>query len=247
MLAWLNLITHLLNQWFAAPVDSLLTALHIQPIHPSHPIDNTLTLELIVFAALILFFIIVRAGLSVEKPGSAQHLAELVHEFVVGQAEQVMGHGFEPFLPVVTCLAVFILACNLVGLLPGIETPTANPIVPLGLALFTFVYYNWNGVRAQGPVGYAKHFMGPVWWIAPLMVPIEIISHFARILSLTVRLFANMLASDMITIIFFSMVPLALPLVGLGLHLFVAVIQAYIFMLLTMIYLGEATAHAEQH
>jgi F-type H+-transporting ATPase subunit a len=120
-------------------------------------------------------------------------------------------------------------------------------VVPLGLAIFTFVYYNWHGVRAQGPIGYLKHFMGPVWWLAPLMFPIEIISHFARILSLTVRLFANMLASDMITIIFFSMLPLVLPIAGLGLHLFVALIQAYIFMLLTMIYLGLATEHAEQH
>jgi F-type H+-transporting ATPase subunit a len=247
MLAWLLLLTRLLNQWFAAPVNQLMAMLHIQPIHPTHPITTTFTLELIVFAALVLFFIVARISLSVEKPGSTQHLAELIHEFVSGQADQVMGHGYEPFMPVVTCLLIFILSCNLMGLLPNIETPTANPVVPLGLALFTFIYYNWNGLRAQGPIGYAKHFMGPVWWIAPLMVPIEIISHFARILSLTVRLFANMLASDMITIIFFSMIPLALPLVGLGLHLFVAVIQAYIFMLLTMIYLGEATAHAEDH
>jgi len=146
---------------------------------------------------------------------------------------------------VVTCVLIFILLCNCMGLLPGVETPTANVVVPLGLALFTFLYYNWNGVRAQGPIGYLKHFMGPAWWIAPLMFPIEIISHLARILSLTVRLYANMFASDLITLIFFSMIPLALPIIGLGLHLFVALIQAYIFMLLTTIYLGEATAHAE--
>jgi F-type H+-transporting ATPase subunit a len=247
MLAWIEFITRLLNDWFAAPVDALLGKLGIQPAHPTHPINNTLTLELIVLAGLILFFVIVRLSLSVEKPGTAQHLAEITHEFVDGQAEQVMGHGHERYLPVVTCLLVFILCLNLFGLLPGIDTPTSNPAVPLGLAVFTFLYYNWNGVRAQGPIGYVKHFMGPAWWIAPLMFPIEIISHLARMLSLTVRLYANMLASDLITLIFFSMVPLALPLVGLGLHAFVAIIQAYIFMLLTTIYLGEATAHAEQH
>jgi F-type H+-transporting ATPase subunit a len=247
MLAWINFLTHLLNAWFAAPVTALLLRLGIHPVHPSHPIDNTLTLELIVFFALILVFILVRASLSVEKPGDGQHVAEMVHEFVTGQAEQVMGHGYEKFLPVITCLLLFILCCNLFGLLPGVDTPTANPAVPLGLAIFTFIYYNWHGVRAQGPIGYLKHFMGPVWWLAPLMFPIEIISHFARILSLTVRLFANMLASDMITIIFFSMIPVVLPIAGLGLHLFVALIQAYIFMLLTMIYLGLATEHAESH
>jgi F-type H+-transporting ATPase subunit a len=246
MLAWINFITRLLNEWFGAPLSALLEKLGIHPASPGQPINNTLTLELIVFVGLVVFFIVVRVRLSVEKPGNAQHLAEMLHEFVTGQAEQVMGHGYERFLPVVTCLLLFILCCNCFGLLPGIDTPTANPVVPLGLALFTFVYYNWNGVRAQGPVGYIKHFMGPVWWLAPLMFPIEIISHFARVLSLTVRLFANMVASDMITIIFFSMIPLVLPIAGLGLHLFVAVIQAYIFMLLAMIYLGLATEHVEE-
>ena len=247
MLAWITALNHLLNHWFGAPVDALLEMVGIHPAHPTHPIDSTFTLELIVFGILVLFFLLVRMRLSVEKPGATQHLAELAHEFVSGQAESVMGHGHERFLPVITCLLLFILLCNLFGLFPGIETPTSNVVVPLGLAIFTFLYYNWNGVRAQGPIGYIKHFMGPAWWIAPLMFPIEIISHFARILSLTVRLFANMLASDLITLIFFSMIPFALPIVGLGLHLFVALIQAYIFMLLTTIYLGEATAHADAH
>jgi F-type H+-transporting ATPase subunit a len=247
MLAWLDFITHLLNHWFAAPIDALLGVLHLVPVHPAHPIGNTLTLELLVFAVLVLFFIVVRLSLSVEKPGSAQHMAEMVHEFVIGQADQVMGDGYERFLPVVTSILLFILLCNLSGLLPGIDTPTATPAVPFGMAIFTFVFYNIIGLRKQGPVGYFKHFLGPVWWIAPLMLPIEIISHFARMLSLTVRLYANMLASDLITVIFFSMIPLALPLIGLGLHAFVAIVQAYVFMLLNLIYLAEATAHAEEH
>ena len=245
MLAWINFLTHLLNLWFAAPLDALLGKLGIHPANPSSPIGNTLTLELIVFALITLFFLLVRLRLSVEKPGNAQHLAEMVHEFVAGQAEQVMGHGFERFLPVLTCLGVFILLCNCFGLFPGVDTPTANPSVPLGLALFTFAYYNWNGIRAQGPIGYIKHFMGPVWWIAPLMFPIEIISHLARIMSLTVRLYANMFASDLLTVVFFSLVPPAIPIIFLALHFGVALIQAYIFMLLTTIYLAEATAHPE--
>jgi F-type H+-transporting ATPase subunit a len=247
MLAWINFITRLLNLWFAGPLDSLFALLGIHPAHPDHPIGNTFTLELIVFSGLVLFFFVVRVQLNVEKPAPTQQIAELVHEFVYGQAGQVMGHGFERFLPVVTCLGLFIVCLNCFGLFPGIDTPTADPVVPLGLALFTFVYYNWNGLRAQGLIGYVKHFMGPVWWLAPLMFPLEIISHLARILSLTVRLFANMVASDMITLIFFSMIPLVLPIAGLGLHLFVALIQAYIFMLLSMIYLSLATEHAEAH
>src|ERR1035438_9072953 len=247
MLAWINFLTRLLNHWFAAPVDALLGKLGIHAANPGHPIGNTLTLELIVLTGLVLFFIAVRLRLSVEKPSNTQHLAEIVHEFVDGQAEQVMGHGHERYLPVLTCLLLFILLCNLVGLLPGVDTPTSNPSVPLALATLAFVYYNWNGIRAQGPLRYLKHFMGPVWWLAWLMFPIEIISHLARMMSLTIRLYANMFASDLITLIFFSGLPLAIPIVGLGLHTFVALIQAYIFMLLTTIYLAEATAHAEQH
>src|SRR5579875_919133 len=247
MLFWINSLSGLLNHWFGAPLTALMLKLGIHPTHPHHPIDNTFTLELIVFCGLILFFLLARLTLDVEKPGSIQHAAEWIHEFVEGQAQQVMGHGHDPHLPILTCLILFILFCNCFGLFPGIDTPTANPSVPLGLALFTFVYYNWNGIRAQGPVGYVKHFMGPVWWIAPLMFPIEIISHLARIMSLTVRLYANMFASDLLTLVFFSLIPVGIPVIFLGLHFGVALIQSYIFMLLTTIYLAEATAHPESH
>jgi F-type H+-transporting ATPase subunit a len=138
---------------------------------------------------------------------------------------------------------LFILLCNLLGLLPGFISPTAKPWVPLGVAVLTFLYYHYQGLREQG-ARYFKQFLGPLWWIAPLMLPIEIVSHLARILSLTVRLYANMFAGDMVTLVFFSLVPVALPAVFLGLHLGVSLIQAYIFMLLAMIYLGQATSDA---
>jgi F-type H+-transporting ATPase subunit a len=102
-------------------------------------------------------------------------------------------------------------------------------------------------VRAQGPIGYLKHFFGPVWWIAWLLFPIEIISHLARILSLTVRLYANMFAGDLLTMVFFSLIPLGVPVVFLGLHFGVGIIQAYLFMLLGMIYISQAVAHEESH
>ena len=240
----LSALTGLLNQLFGPAVTALLNKLNIYPLHPAAPIQDKLTLQLIVAFIMVLFFIIVRATLSVEKPGSLQHLAEMIHEFVDDQAQMVMGQeGYTSHLPFVTTILVFILLCNIIGLLPGIETPTASPVVPLGIALITFFYYNYHGVRAQGPLGYLRHFMGPVIWISPLMFPIEIISNLTRIMSLTVRLYANMFASDLLTLVFFSMIPIAVPVIFLGLHLGVALIQSYVFMLLAMIYLGEATAH----
>jgi F-type H+-transporting ATPase subunit a len=113
----------------------------------------------------------------------------------------------------------------------------------MGLALVAFFYYNYHGVRAQGPLGYAKHFLGPVWWLSPLMLPIEIIGNLARVMSLTIRLYANMFAGDMVTLVFFSLIPIGVPVVFLLLHTGVSLLQAYIFTLLTTIYLSGAVAH----
>jgi F-type H+-transporting ATPase subunit a len=245
MLSLLQTLTLFLNHVFAAPIVALLTKLGIHLAHPEKPINEALTLELLVLVGLIAFFAFVRATLNVERPGKAQHIAEIVHEFVSDQGESIIGHGYDQFLPFVTTILLFVASCNLFGLLPGLETPTAFPVVPLGIAILTFIYYNWHGVKAQGPIGYVKHFMGPVWWISPLLFPIEIISHLARIMSLTIRLYANMFASDLLTLVFFSMIPIGIPIVFLGLHLGVALIQAYVFMLLTMIYLSQAVAHDE--
>ena len=245
MKALLLLLHAALNHWFAAPVTAVMMRMHVPPADPAAPISETYTLELLIAALLILFFLLVRLTLNVERPGKAQSLAEMIHEFVTGQASQVMDHGYETHLPFVTTILFFILTCNLFGLLPGIDTPTANPVVPLGVALLTFFYYNFHGVRAQGVIGYVKHFMGPVWWLAPLLFPVEIISHLARVVSLTIRLYANMYASDMLTLVFFSMIPIGFPIIFLGLHLGVALIQSYVFMLLAIIYLSIATTHEE--
>jgi F-type H+-transporting ATPase subunit a len=117
--------------------------------------------------------------------------------------------------------------------------------VPLGCALLTFVYYNVLGFQHQGVVGYLKHFAGPVWWLAPLFFVIEIISHLARPLSLTVRLYANMFAGEQVLIVFLGLVPIIIPVVFMGLHIFVGFVQAYIFFVLTLIYIGGSVAHEE--
>jgi F-type H+-transporting ATPase subunit a len=236
--------THFLNHVFGAVTTQALQAVGYHPATPGAPFDDTFALELAITLLLIAFFLIVRLSLSVEKPNAAQQIAEMIHEFSSSQCDQVIGHDYQRFQAFITCIGVFILLNNFVGLLfPVLITPTSKPAVPLGLAVLTFLYYNFHGLRENGPIGYLKHFAGPVWWMSWLLFPVEIISHLARMLSLTVRLYANMLASDLITIAFFSMVPFAVPAVFLGLHFAVSLIQAYVFMLLSAIYIAMAVAH----
>ena len=236
--------TEILNHLFAGPVTGLLRALHIAPEYPQAPITNSLAMQLLVFLFLVALFVLVRSQLSVDKPGALQHVFEGAHGFVEGQSQEIIGHDSEQFTAFLMTLAFFILACNLLGLVPGFESPTAVPIVPLGCAICAFVYYQSQGFKHHG-IAYLKHFMGPMWWLAIIMIPIEIISHLARMLSLTVRLYANMFAGDMVTMVFFSLVPIGVPVLFLGLHLGVSLLQTYIFILLTMVYLAGAVA--EEH
>jgi len=234
--------TALLNHYFAGVANAVLAMLHLHPKYPQSPIDNILAMEILVFLVLLAFFALVRITLSVEKPGPAQHIAEMLHGLVSDQAESIIGHGYERFVPYVTVVFIFILLCNLIGLIPGFITPTSKPWVPLGVASLTFLYYQYQGIRANG-FGYVKQFLGPIWWISWLMLPIEIISHLARVLSLTVRLYANMFASDMVILVFFSLIPIVGSVPFLALHLGVSIIQAAVFMLLTLIYLSQAVSH----
>jgi F-type H+-transporting ATPase subunit a len=236
------LFTRILNQHFAPQADSLLASLHIHPAYPEAPINNAFAMELLIFAGLLLYFIAIRSTLSVEQPKTVQHFAEMTHEFVGSQSESIIGPGYQRYTAYLTVLVLFILIGNLMGLVPGLESPTGYLYVPLGFALVTFVYYHYQGIRANG-FGYIKQFLGPVWWLAWLLFPIEVISHFARILSLTVRLTVNMFAGDLVTMVFFSLIPVGFPVIFLGLHLFVGFVQAYIFMVLTIVYLSMATSH----
>ena len=236
-------VTALLNKYFAGVVNAILGVLHIQPAHPQAPIPDYVAMQLVVFVLLVLTFALVRSRLSVENPGNLQHVLESIDAMISRQAHEVIGHGYERYTNYLVTLGIFILTCNLIGLIPGFEAPTAIPSVPLGCAVVTWIYYHMQGLRENGPVGYIKHFMGPVWWLAPLMFVIEIASHLARILSLTVRLFANMFAGDMVTLVFFSLFPIAIPVIFMLLHIGVAFIQTYIFVLLATVYIGEAVAH----
>lgn len=234
--------TALLNRLFAGPVTSGLHAIHVNPKYPLAPISNAVAMQVLVVIILVVLAIILRLRLSVDRPGAMQHLAESTHEFFSGMGRELIGHDYQPFLPYITALGVYILACCLIGLVPSFESPTATPAVPLGCALATFIYYNFHGLKHHGPA-YIKQFMGPVLLLAPLIFVIEVVSHLARILSLTVRLFANMFAGEMVTLAFFSLIPLVVPIAFMGLHIFVALIQTYIFVLLTCVYLGAAVSH----
>ncbi len=242
--------TAFLNHLLGPTLTSLLVALHIHPKHPTAPITNPVAMELLVVLLLTILFITVRFRLSVERPGALQQTMEGVNGFIENLAHEIIGHHSDRFVPYLTTLGLFILSCNLIGLVPGLESPTAVPVVPLGAALLTWFYYHFAGIRENG-FRYVTHFIGPqegmpliVRIFLPILVfPIEIFSHLARILSLTVRLFANMFAGEMVTLVFFSLVPIGLPIVFEGLHIGVSFIQTYIFVLLPAVYLGEAVSH----
>ncbi len=235
------LFTRFLNHWFAGPATALLTAMHLPPQYPQAPITNAVAMEVLVVGFLLIVFIMVRSSLSVETPGGLQHMFEGINGFIEGQSRDVIGPHSEGFTPFLVTLGLFILIANLFGVVPGLESPTASPVVPLGCAICAFIYYQFQGFKTSG-IGYLKHFLGPMWWLSPLMLPLEIISHLARLMSLSIRLYANMFAGDMVTLVFFSLIPLAVPVLFLGLHIGVALLQAYIFVLLTTVYLAGAVA-----
>ncbi|MDP9268534.1 MAG: F0F1 ATP synthase subunit A [Acidobacteriota bacterium] len=236
--------TAFLNRILGGPVTALLHALGIHPHDPAAPINNFVAMQLLVVLFLTLVFVFVRSRLSVEDPGGTQHLFEGIYGFVDELGRSLIGHGHEKYTGFLMALGMFILTSNLIGLVPGFVSPTASPTVPLGCALVTWFYYHYQGIKHQG-FHYIKQFTGPVMAIAPLMLVIEVVSHLARVLSLTVRLFANIFAGDMVTLAFFSLIPIGVPIVFLALHIGVSFIQTYIFVLLSAVYLGGALS--EEH
>ncbi len=198
--------------------------------------------EILVVLFMVVLFGYLRGRLSVDKPGKLQHMFELTYEFFNASAEEVAGHGGPRYIAFFGTIFLFILFMNLIGLIPGFDSPTMYPMVPLGLAVVTFFFYHAAGIRANG-AGYIKQFLGPFLLLMPFMLPIEIISHFARPLSLTVRLFANMFAGEQVYLTFITLTKVVVPVIFIGLHLFVGFLQAYIFMLLAMVYVGGAISH----
>ena len=149
--------------------------------------------------------------------------------------------------PVVATFGLLILISNLLGMFPLLEAPTANFNMTLALALTSFIYYNWVGIRENGVLGHLKHFCGPVLWLAPLMFPIEIISNLARVLSLSMRLFGNLYGEEQVSGAISQLVPWGVPALLMPLGLLVAFLQPFIFIVLSMVYLGEVSHHSDEH
>jgi F-type H+-transporting ATPase subunit a len=263
-------VTVLLNRLFGKASLALLSALHILPTNPEYPIPNHIAMEVLVFVVAMLFFVWFRARISVDRPGGTQQCMEMIltNSMGVGVRDLLddnIAHGGEKFVPMLGSIGIFVLLSNLISVIPTLESPTAVVSVPFGLAMVVFVYYNWTGIRKHGPFGHAKHFLGPVPAMSPIMLPIEIISNAARLLSLTVRLWVNMFVSEMLyglflglTLVLFifvgklnslgyilGIVPLLVPVIFILLHIFVAVLQAFVFTILPVIYVSGAVA--EEH
>jgi len=246
-------LTTLFNNLLAAPANAVLGLFHITAEHPDRPWENWIVTELLVVALLMLTVAVLRSRLSVDRPGKLQHIFEMLNGFFHQTIEEVGIHHGSQYAPYIGTIFIFILSLNLIGIIPAFESPTMSPWVPAGLALSTFVYFNAVGFRAHG-IKYLAHFAGPVRFpnalanvaIILFMLPIEIVSVLIRPLSLTVRLYGNMFAGEQVTNVFLSLTKLVAPVIFMGLHVFVALIQAYVFFLLTTIYIGGATAHEDE-
>jgi F-type H+-transporting ATPase subunit a len=189
--------------------------------------------------------LLVRAAMSNLQmvPTGAQNLMETYIAGVLKMGTDVMGEEqARRFLPLVATIGLFVCIANLIGVIPGFESPTAFLEFAFTLALSVFVYYNYVGIKEQGVVKYFKHFMGPVWWLYWLMFPIEIVSHFSRLVSLSFRLFGNVKGDDMFLMVILMLAPWILPMIPFALLTFMAFLQAFIFMMLTYVYLGGAIA-----
>jgi len=237
---------------------------------PGIPDHVTYTWLVMIILAGVAFMATRRLGL---VPRGAQNAMEVVLEQIQGMIDDVMGPQGRPYLPFIATLGLFILTANLMSLVPGLAGPTTNLNTTAACALVVFFAYHAIGLRKQGVVTYIKHFMGPVWWLAPLMMPIEIISHLARPLSLTLRLFGNMVGGHILLAVIFFLMGLN-GLIGWALHgglagalvgglsgviaivftvgflyplkMLVSFLQAFIFVMLTMLYIAGAIEHAEE-
>jgi len=258
-------VTRLANWLLGKPALALLAFLHIKPNNPEYPIPNHVAMEMLVLILATMFFLWLRGRLSVDHPGGTQQCMEMIISNPMGLGVRDLlrsnaGHGSEKYLEMLGSVGLFVLFCNLIGLVPGLASPTAEVSVPLGCAILVFAYYNYTGMVKHGPIKYAKHFMGPNPFLAIIMFPIEIVSNLARLLSLTVRLWVNMFVSELLYGMFLGLLlelflylgklnkfgylsvifPLFIPIIFIVLHIFVAILQAFVFTILPVIYVAGA-------
>ncbi|MBA3637845.1 MAG: F0F1 ATP synthase subunit A [Acidobacteriota bacterium] len=219
--------------------------------HDTHaPIPNFMVMIGIITLVITGVGLLIRSRLSVENPGKFQIILEDGVRAVVGLLEEWIGPSGARFLPLIATLGLFILMGNYMGLVPGLMAPTSSINTTLGCAITIWVYYHYQGFKAQGIGAYLKHFAAPPGapiWMAPIMLPIELISHFSRVMSLSLRLFGNVFGEELVIAILFGIIPFLVPLPMMMLGLITGGLQAFIFMLLSIIYLQGAVAVEHHH
>lgn len=264
----LSPVTQFVNHYLGSLALAVLHALKITPENSDAPIPQHVVMGGLVLLLVTILALILRSRLSVERPGAMQQVAEmlLTNRMRIGIRDILddsAGHHARSYIYLIGTISLFILFSNLLSLFPGLAAPTGHVTVPLACASVVFVYFNWQGLRHLGALHYAKTFAGPIWWMAWLIFPVEVISTLARLLSLTVRLYANIFSSDLIYGLFLGLLadactaawqksailgvivgifPALIPLLFIALHLLVAVVQTLIFTVLPASYLALATA-----
>lgn len=250
-------IVQAVNAVFGPPAAVLLGLLGYQPEAGAQVIPDHIAMVIVIVLALTAFSLFVRSRLSVEHPSRFQIALEDLLSGLLSMLDDIVGPKGRRYVPLVGSLALLIWLSNMSGLVPGLMAPTASLNTTLGCAITVFVYYHIQGIKEQGLGPYLKHFAAPPGapiWIAPIMLPIEIISHFSRVLSLSLRLFGNVFGEELVIIILASIIPFLVPLPMMFLGVLTGTLQAAIFVILTMIYLGGAVAsehhdhaHADEH
>lgn len=204
----------------------------------------------LILVALLAVFIAKLATRSMQLvPRGMQNLGEAFLEAILSMGRDTMGNekAARKYLPLIATLGLIIFLSNIIGIIPGFHSPSASLNFTLSLALIVFVYYHFEGIRTQGFYAYFIHFMGPVKILAPLMFPIEVISHCSRVISLSFRLFGNIKGDDLFLMVILALVPYIAPLPAYVLLTFMAFLQAFIFMILSYVYLAGATIVEENH
>jgi F-type H+-transporting ATPase subunit a len=228
-----------LTKQFYALTESL--GLHL----PHKPLDHVwMALFIVLFYTI--FFTIYKKKLNI-YPTFVQQILEAYFRFIENLTKDIIGPQGKRYIPLIGTLGFFILTGNLMGLIPLFKSPTANINVTFSCAITVFIYYHAQGIKEHGVFKYFKHFAGPVPWLAIIFVPIELISHFARPLSLSLRLFGNIFGEDTIILILFGLVPILVPLPLMCLAVFTSLIQTLVFLMLSSVYIAGAIAHEESH
>ena len=213
-----------------------------------HVVTAGLIVFLLLVATLLVFKKIRRTEetLIPESKTTLTNVLEVAVENILGLIEGIIGPDAKKYFPLIGTIFIYIFLCNAVGLVPGFLPPTDNINTNVAVAVTVFVYYNVMGIKAHGLGGYLKHFLGPILWLGPLVAVIEVIGHAVRPVSLSLRLLGNIVGDHLVLGIFSNLVPLIVPVIFMALGLFVSFIQAFVFSLLSTIYIGLATAHEHE-